>query len=212
MHLKTILDCLGKDTPASTIDETTVKTFWQYLVDKVKSGAIGNTTAADKFALFREWVRSIYAVPLPHNLHDRSLAIAKPTKTVTTWTPAEVQALLAKASERFQLFVLLMLNCGMYSGHIRTSSPPRSIGSVGGLSASVPKRRTLDSTPTVNYKLWGRTFELLRKYGKRTGEWVFTNRKGLPITQHQLQAKRQDEKSGRNIRLLPLPMPQRAQP
>ena len=40
-HLTTIKDCLGKDTLVTTIDDTTVKAYWQYLVDQIKAGNIG---------------------------------------------------------------------------------------------------------------------------------------------------------------------------
>ena len=187
--LRTIEDCLGKDTPIKTIDEATVKVFWQYLVDKVKAGDIGRTTAAERLSLFREWVRSLYAIPLPRNIANRGLSIPKPSKTVVTWAVDEVGELLAKSPhERFELWALLMLNCGMYARDISDLKPSEVDWEKGRIVRKRSKTAQLDSTPTVNYPLWERTAELLRKHGCRHGERVFLNRTGKPLVQQLFNA------------------------
>ena len=185
-HLTTIKDCLGKDTLITTIDNTTVKAYWQSLVDQIKAGNIGRTTASDRWNLFKEFIRSIYAIPVPRNLADRVLSFGKPSKTVVPWTVDEVKNLLAKKPhERFELWTLLMLNCGMYSKDISDLKPSEVDWEAGRIIRKRSKTEHLATTPTVNYKLWDRTFELLKKYGKRTGDRVLLNRDGDALVQQR---------------------------
>jgi integrase len=187
-HLRTVEECLGKDTPIKMIDEGTVKIYWQSLVDRVKAGDIGRTTAADRWATFREWVRSLYSIPQPRNLNSRDLSLSKPSKTVMAWTVDEVNSLLAKSPPRFELWALLMLNCGMYAGDISNLTPTEVDWDQGRIIRRRSKTQHLDNTPTINYPLWARTFMLLKKYGRRTGERVFVNRKAQPLVQQYFKA------------------------
>ncbi len=183
-HLTTIKDCLGKDTLVSTIGDTSVKAYWQFLVDQIKAGKIGRTTASDRWHLFKEFIRSIYAIPVPRNLGDRALSFGKPSKTVVPWTVDEVKALLAKTPhERFELWILLMLNCGMYSKDISDLKPSEVNWEAGRIIRKRSKTEHLATTPAVNYKLWDRTFELLKKYGNGNGDRVLLNRGGNALVQ-----------------------------
>jgi integrase len=190
-HVRTIAECFGRDTPISTLDEAAVRRYWQHLADKVQAGDIGRSTATDRWALFREWVRSVYAVPQPRNLADRNLRFGRPAKRIETWSVEEVQSLLTSAPhERFELWALLMLNCGMYSGDVSALRPDEVDWEQGRIIRRRSKTRHLDprSSPTVNYLLWRRTFDLLKRHGQRTGERVLVNRLGKALVQQEYKS------------------------
>ena len=182
-HLRTVEEVLGRDTPVESIAEETVKQYWGALVAQVKNGEISRTTASDRWHVFKEWVRSVYQIPTPRNLSRRDLSIPRPTKQVVTWAVEEVKSLLARAPERMQLWALLMLNAGMYAGDISNLRPSEVDWERGRIRRKRSKTEQVESCPTVDYSLWGRTFKLLCKYGRRDGERVFLNRDGLPLVQ-----------------------------
>ena len=64
-HLATIEDCLGKDTLVSTIDDTTVKAYWQYLVEQIKAGDIGQHHCLGQVA-------PVQGIHTQHLLHSSS--------------------------------------------------------------------------------------------------------------------------------------------
>ena len=112
------------------------------------------------------------------------------------WEPTEVTAFLARAPEKVQLWALLMLNCGMYAGDISDLKPSEVNWKLGRICRKRSKTKQIESCPTVDYPLWSRTFDLLRKHGRQDGERVFLNRNGNPLVQQCFKgngkAKNQD--------------------
>jgi len=102
---------------------------------------------------------------------------------------AEVKALLDGTPEKFQLWVLLMLNCGMYQGDISDLKPTEVNWIEGRITRQRSKTDKDENAPIVNYILWRRTFDLLKKYGKRHGERVFLNRKDKPLVWREYKAE-----------------------
>ena len=183
-HLRHVEEVLGKDTPVSEITEEVVKSYWQSVIGLVKSGQIGKTSASEQWNIFKEWVRSIYQINTPRNLARRDFSITRPAKKVVPWMEAEVQDFLKVAPERLQLWVLLQLNCAMYASDISDLKPSEVDWERGRIKRKRSKTEKLDSTPTIDYPLWSRTFALLKKFGKQTGERVFLNRNGEALVRH----------------------------
>ena len=187
-HLRTVEDVLGKDSPLASVDEEAVKRYWQSLADHVKAGDYGRTTMADRWALFKEWVRSLYSIPLPRNLDSSDFSIRKPTKKVVVWTVEEVRQTLDRASERLKCWLLLALNCGMYASDISDLKSSEVDWERGRIIRKRSKTARLDSTPTVDYPLWQETFALLKRFGRKDGERVFANKHGEPLVQQHFKA------------------------
>ena len=105
----------------------------------------------------REFIRSRAErrlIEVPLNLNSRSLSVSAPLQEVVTFTNEQVQQYLDAASERMRLFLLLMLNCGMYSvdiGSLRQDEVDWQNGRIvrqrtktKGMSKNVPKVDYLD--------------------------------------------------------------------
>jgi integrase len=186
-HLRTVEDVLGNDSPLSSVDEQAVKRYWLSLADHVKAGDYGRTTAADRWVLFKEWVRSLYSIPLPRNLDSSDFSIRKPTKKVVVWNVEEVRQTLSDASEQLRCWLLLLLNCGMYAGDVSDLKPSEVDWERGRIKRKRSKTARLDSVPTVDYPLWQTTFSLLRKFGSRTDERVFSDKHGGALVQQHFK-------------------------
>ena len=94
------------------------------------------------------------------------------------FTNEEVGILLAHASEKTQLFLLLMANCGYTQIDLSDLRPDQVDWTEGRITRKRSKTEHHEDVPEVSYPLWKRTFDLLQKYGKRKGDRVLTNERG----------------------------------
>jgi integrase len=89
-------------------------------------GKIAPATAQGVQIVARAFIRNRWErrfIELPRNLTARNLSAQVPLQEVEILTIPEVQQLMGAASERKRLYLLLMLNCGMYPVDIATLHP-----------------------------------------------------------------------------------------
>jgi integrase len=95
----------------------------------------------------------------------RTLKIKKPKGRKETWKIAKVRELLAACDkfgrERLKLYLLLMLNIGMYQNDISELDETEVNWERGVITR--PRSKTPDG-PIAKYKLWPETFALLQKF------------------------------------------------
>jgi len=99
-----------------------------------------------------------------------------------------VRALLAACegfSERTRLYLLLMLNCGMYQNDIAELKSDEINWKAGTITRERSKTRERHG-PVVTYKLWPETFALLKKH-RATGELALTTGEGKPLVRYWLE-------------------------
>ena len=191
-HLRHFEKFAGGDTLITAITEVMVENYFNHLGEDVKTGNFGKTTAHDRWACFKEWVKSVYQghkiEALPRNLNSCDLSIKKTTQEVSTFTDDDVKTLLNTTHEKFRLYVLLMLNCGMYSGDIAELKPCEVNWVEGIITRKRSKEKNQTNAPIVSYKLWDTTFALLKKYGKQEGDRVLYGRIGNPLVVRTFKA------------------------
>ena len=92
----------------------------------------------------------------PRLLDGRSqfLKISKPPGKVVVFTKEEIKTLLAAASERTQLYILLMLNCGMTQKDVSDLLVSEVDWDEGRVIRKRSKTADEENVPVVNYKLW----------------------------------------------------------
>jgi integrase len=115
---------------------------------------------------------------LPRNLRSKSLTIGNGEGKKVTWTDAQVQTALTNANEKMKLFLLLMLNCGMYSSDIsalQQEDVDWEKGTVKWARAKTGKKNGL------HFTLWPETFALLKKYRSNHPTLVFVTSRGTPL-------------------------------
>ncbi len=182
-HLNHFQKFIGAETPITAITEETYIGYRASLITEIQAGKIGRATASDRLNCFKEFVRSLYQIERPRNLDNRDLSIKIPAMEVATFTDEELKTLLDSTPEKFGLWLLLMLNCGMYQGDIAELKPCEVDWEKGTITRKRSKEKNQPNAPVVSYKLWDRTFALLKKYGKQQGDRVFSNRNGDPLVE-----------------------------
>lgn len=166
------LDCfkewVSPTASLDTIDDKLWEQFFVYLSGKVKAGDYTPTTmkhyqgAARAFILNRDEARLL---DKPRNLTSRTLSLPVPLKQHIAYTVDEIKKLLSLATPRQSLYVLLALNCGMYVSDIGLLRQDEIDWKTGRLKRQRSKtRERSEKVPFVDYPLWFRTFDLLKKY------------------------------------------------
>ena len=113
----------------------------------------------DQCEEFHRWLWRQKAIPtLPRTLDRkcRDLCISKLVASIVVFTKEEVTSLLADASDRTKLYILLMLNCGMTQKDIADLQVSEVDWREGRIIRKRSKTGDRENVPTVNYKLWPR--------------------------------------------------------
>ena len=185
----------GASRSLEHLSETTVREYSAHLEKLVSDGTFAQTTAHDYQKAFQAFVRSIGEdypndIRIPQNLRAARLRIVAERKEPDPFTVDEVKLLLDSASARTKLYLLLMLNCGMYQGDIADLTASEVDWKSGRIIR--PRSKAAREAITrgkgqpfrVNWLLWNATFDLLKEFGNREGI-VLLNEKGGPLLTHK---------------------------
>ena len=119
--------------------------------------------------------------------HLDGTGVAKKTRTELLWTPDEFHEKLVP--ETFQLYLLLMLNCGFTNIDVGTLSKSEVRLDEGRIVRQRTKTRRHEHPPLVSYKLWPKTLQLLRSQLSPDPVLALTNRAGKPLSVSKLIVK-----------------------
>ncbi len=160
-----------------------LKDFKEHLQKKMKKGDYSSSYAQsilNEAKLFANWLYDSEIIDKPlRNLRKLSITIEQtPPKTLPT---DEVKQIITNADGELKLYCLLMLNCGMTQKDIADLRPEEVDWEDGRIIRKRSKTANIKTVPTVNYKLWKATFELLKAYGQQNGSRVFVNCRGNPL-------------------------------
>ena len=187
-------------THVSTINGNTVTNFYEWLLLQ----PWGHQRKKNIFNASRQWIRwawrqdDVELENLPKNIDSREFAflthldatgVAKKTRTEQLWTPDDLHRTLDLVPEDFELYLLLMLNCGFTNIDVGTLSKLEVRLDDGRIVRQRTKTRRHEHPPIVNYKLWQRTVELLRSQWSDHETLALTNRAGNPLVVSKLVEK-----------------------
>jgi integrase len=135
-----------------------------------------------------QFVRHLWSeevmVSLPRNIGGLRIKIGN--SSVPSMNKGELDALLGKVKTKRRLWVLLMLNCGFTQIDIANLRSDEVDWRDGIITRKRTKTRNAsENTPTVRYRLWPETWELLKYYGKRDG-LVLPSKTGKPLVYHRI--------------------------
>jgi integrase len=190
----------GPQTPIDAIDEAKLEGYFTHLSLQVGAEKYSASYAHTLLMTAKQFVSrmaELKLIPLPGNIRSRRLrfnhsAAAK----IETFTAEEVRGLLAACdgfSERTKLYLLLMLNCGMYQNDIAEMRRDEVDWSKGTVTRARSKTRERKG-PVVTYKLWPETFVLLKKHKAKQGDLALTTDEGKPLVCYWLE--KEGEKAG----------------
>ncbi len=179
-HLRTHLGA----TAVEQFNRKTLPGFLAHLHTQIKEGNISNSYARGILTstkAFIKWLwREEIIEDLPRNLDTLKISVER--RAIETFSVEEVKLILTEATEIQQLYYLLMLNCGMTQKDISDLHPSEVDWETGRIRRKRSKTKNVENVPEVDYKLWGDTFTLLKKYGKRDGDHALLNARGLPLS------------------------------
>ncbi|WP_417377946.1 hypothetical protein [Gimesia sp.] len=166
---------IGEKTPIEKVGSETLKKYHSYLSE---------SKYANKslyFQFFKTFV--VYCVSeeacalehLPNNItsrlfvfrskNNKKIAFAK-SKYEKLWTKADIQRVIAKDTkvpERYQCWILLMLNCAMTQSDLNDLKRDEIDLKEGRIIRIRKKAEKYPNPPVVNYKLWDITLKHLKK-------------------------------------------------
>jgi len=151
------------------LNEKSWEKFFIYLAGLVADGKYTGTTASNyqsaaRWFIVQRW-ESKHLENLPRNINSRKYAFAKTQKDPIPFSKAEVKLYFDAASDWQKLFLLLMLNCGMYPADIGQLRQDEVDWKKGRITRKRTKTRDRsNNVPLVDYPLWPGTFHLLKKF------------------------------------------------
>ena len=182
--LKELVDFVGDDFEINNFNAKTLMAYRTHLLKRSKAGDYRRKTANDKLKDTRQFLRWCWRVEsmdsLPRNIDDPALSISFDIVETKAFSKNEILALMNGADEKLELYMLLAFNCGMLQQDI--SSLKKS--EVNWQTQSITRRRSKTSKkggnniPVVEWQLWDRTFELLKKHQATVGDRVLLNSNG----------------------------------
>jgi len=190
-HLRRCLEhfvkCVGGNSLVEHINGQTIEAYHTDLIGKIGIGkdkwtpdtAIQYLVAAKQFV---RWAWTTERLPnLPRNIDSKDISIQVPAKAVKTFSVDEIGVLMAHASERTKLYLLLCLNCGFTQVDVSDLKPDELDWERGYITRKRSKTTDVANAPKVSYPLWTETLRLLKKFGQRSGERVLLNEDGGPL-------------------------------
>jgi integrase len=189
VHVTKLAEWVGENHPITMVDAPKWQEFYTWLTEQIgdnrnwrSSGKKGPRKGfAPKYArdifnssrLLIEWAAEMGYTSMPANLRSRKLVFKIPALRIETFTVQEIQNLVngcgksVETGERTKLYLLLMLNCGMYQSDISDLVWSEFDAKKGTITRKRSKTGQHENCPEVTWYLWPETLRLLKKYANR---------------------------------------------
>ncbi|WP_422929744.1 tyrosine-type recombinase/integrase [Singulisphaera sp. PoT] len=185
---------IGPGSSIDVIDEARLEAYYNHLSEKVGSGVYSPSTAHELLMTAKQFISrlaELRLIPLPGNIRSRRFRFNHSVAAkIETFTVGEVRDILTACdgfSERTRLYILLMLNCGMYQNDIAELRADEVDWSAGTLTRARSKTRERGG-PVVTYRLWPETFALLRQH-RSPGDLALTTDEGNPLVKYWIEGE-----------------------
>lgn len=178
-HLTAFADWLGSDNIGAIDFEMSLADYRVYLINESEYNSTHTQSSRMKtIKSFATWLWDTAKVldECPRNL--KKLGIKLEHKPVVIWTDDQVEEILKTTKGQHRLYILLMLNCGMYQGDIGQLKKSQVDLDTGTITRA---RSKTQGGKVVAYPLWFETLELLKAHWSKDKELVLTTRTGAPI-------------------------------
>lgn len=188
-RIRPFVDWMSPGASIDAIDEAKLEAYYGHLSAQVRDGRYSPTSAHELMMTAKQFISrlaTLKLIPLPANIRDRRFRFnhSAPAK-IEVFAASEVRTILSAATDRTRLYLLLMLNCGMYQSDITELCQDEVDWERGTIKRARSKTRGRGG-PVVTYKLWPETLALLRRFRSR-GDLVLTTDDGNPLVKEWLE-------------------------
>lgn len=173
----------------STIDEITpakLREFYNFVLANTEWSRAYKSSVFTSAKSFIRFLGELELISIPGNLSSKNFKFGNGTKKIKHFSIQEVKHLLAKATDQTKLYLLLMINCGMYQSDISDLLKSEVDWQQGTITRKRSKTADHAEVPEVTYPLWAETFKLLKKFKAKDGELALTTAKGKPLKQESI--------------------------
>ena len=186
--MREFLEHARRDTPIAKLDNPLLNGWREEITRQVADKELAAVTGRDRLAVTKRMVNWAYnrghIATLPRCLTARgrdAYTVSFDTATIEIAKTDDIAAMLAVASPRAKLVILLGLNCGY---------GPRDIGGIlkkeidwkaGTITRARTKTSKRDKPTIVCFKLWPETIEAIRANLSTHAELAFTTDTGNPL-------------------------------
>jgi integrase len=184
---------IGPETAIDAIDEAKLEGFFTHLWLQVGAQKYSPHYAHTLMMTAKQFISRLAEmklIPLPGNIRSRRFRFNHSVAAkIETFTVEEVRGMLAACdgfSERTKLYLLLMLNCGMYQNDVAELLKEEVNWTKGTLTRARSKTRERKG-PVVTYRLWPETFALLKRHRAKAGDLALTTDEGKPLVRYWLE-------------------------
>lgn len=176
---------LGESSSVECVNESAWRNFAMFCRGKVGEQVWSSDYANGIMRVSRSFVRSLWEsglIDLPKNLTSHALSIKVKAKKKVFFEPGELKRQIESAStiSQLQLHLLLMANCGFYQSDIAELKQIEVDWNLGIITRKRSKTDDREETPTVRWKLWPVTLDVLKKHRSGHPELVLLTNRGKP--------------------------------
>jgi integrase len=174
-------DWIGKDAPVTDVNGGKWQDWYSFLAGKRASGEWSEAHVDRILQVAKRFVKALWEwelIGLPRNLDSKTLSFQVSPKQIEVFSADELAALWGAVKNQSRLHVLLCLNCGMLAKDVNDLRHDEVDWSAGVVTRKRSKTAEHEEVPVVRYKLWARTFELLKEYRSKDGDVVLLTESG----------------------------------
>lgn len=190
--IKPFVRWIGPDCAIDAIDEAKLEDYFNHLSSKVREEAYSPSYAHELLMTAKQFIARLAEMKLlalPGNIRSRRFRFNHSAASrIETFTVGELRELLEAATQRTRLYLLLMLNCGMYQNDIAELRDDEVDWRAGTVTRRRSKTRERNA-PIVTYRLWPETLVLLKRH-KSGGPLVLTTDEGNPLVRYSLDGEK----------------------
>jgi integrase len=179
--------CGGENEDVKAIAALTLKGFYEHLCERIEGEAYSPSYCKNLLGAAKNFIcylADLGLVPLPGNIRSK-FGFAEGAGNKIRYTMQEVRDVLEAALDRTKLYLLLMLNCGMYQSDVADLRQEEVDWTLGTIRRKRSKTRRIRNAPEVRYKLWPETFLLLQQY-RSQADWVLVSDEGNKLVDYGL--------------------------
>ncbi|MDR3618237.1 MAG: tyrosine-type recombinase/integrase [Paludisphaera borealis] len=184
---------LGPESSIDRIDGPTFEGFFNHLTAKVASKEFSPSTAHIHFVTakqFISWLAERGDIIPPTNMRSKRMRFnhgrAAEIKIFEVEEVREILKACDESEERTKLYILLMLNAGMYQSDIADMTKAEVDWNVGLIKRARSKTKDRGG-PVVTHRLWPETFHLLVKHRAEVGPLALLDDDGRPVVERWIE-------------------------